>query len=107
MNDNEIIKYGKMAFEAYCAVQENKTFDGREIPGWDKLPPKIQEAWCVASNMVIHDYTHECLRKVKWFQELSDKGAQMSADKHFGDLGIEKLLKEVEIKQLADTTCKY
>jgi len=44
---------GRTAFEAYCAAQDGKTYDNKDIPGWDVLPSNIQEAWAAAAQAVL------------------------------------------------------
>ena len=41
---------GRRAFEAYNASVGGLTWDGKPIPGWDAITPKIREAWCVAAE---------------------------------------------------------
>ena len=36
------------AYRAYAAVTDNKNFRGEEMPAFDALPEKIQEAWRAA-----------------------------------------------------------
>ncbi len=38
----------KNAYHAYAGVTDNKNFRGEEMPAFDDLPPKIQEAWTAA-----------------------------------------------------------
>lgn len=43
MNDwNPIARVG---YGAYAHSTGGKTFDGRDMPAWDSLPPRIQVAW--------------------------------------------------------------
>ena len=72
MTNEEAVKYGQMAFEAYCEFQENKTFDGRDIPKWDQLPVKIKEAWSVSSAFILEDYMFSMLKKVNNIVENKD-----------------------------------
>jgi len=38
----------KRGYEGYAASTGGKTFDGRDMPLWDDLPARIQEAWRAA-----------------------------------------------------------
>lgn len=69
MTDEQVNKYGQMAFESYSEVQEWKTFDGRPIPQWESLSHKIKNAWCVAAAVVIEDHVFNMLKQIK---ELAD-----------------------------------
>ena len=91
MNDNEVIEFGMLAFEGYCFSVENKTHDGKKIPKWEELPVKIQEAWCVAANVVINEYVSKTLKKIK---VMSDAITKHSAEKHFAGIDISKLIPE-------------
>lgn len=44
----------KTAYEAYSKATENKTFDGREMPGWDDLSQPVRNAWSLAAEAVRH-----------------------------------------------------
>lgn len=35
----------KRGYQGYAKSIGGKTFDSREMPKWDELPPRIQEAW--------------------------------------------------------------
>jgi hypothetical protein len=37
------------AYGAYAAVTDNKNFRGEDMPAFDALPEKIQEAWRAAA----------------------------------------------------------
>ncbi len=41
--------YGELGYRAYSWATDNKTFDGREMPAWEALPERIQQAWTVAA----------------------------------------------------------
>ena len=41
---------GRRAFEAYNVAVGGLTWDGKPIPGWDAITPKIRDAWCVAAE---------------------------------------------------------
>lgn len=89
MNDNEVIEFGKLAFEGYCFSTGNKTHDNKKIPKWEDLPVKIQEAWCVSANVVINEYVQKTLTKIK---TMSEAIAKDSAEKHFAGIDISKLI---------------
>lgn len=38
----------RRGYEGYAASTGGKTFDGRQMPGWDELPDRIKEAWRAA-----------------------------------------------------------
>lgn len=41
---------GRIGYEAYGAYTNMKTFDGRDMPPWDKLPDRTQNAWTTAAQ---------------------------------------------------------
>lgn len=43
---------GKLGYEAYAKSTGGKTFDGRDMPSWNELGPKIQGAWVAAGEAV-------------------------------------------------------
>ena len=42
----------KIAYAAYAKSTNNKNFKGEEMPTFDELPIKIQDAWWEATNAV-------------------------------------------------------
>lgn len=42
----------KAAYGAYAKATENKTFDGRDMPGWDDLTQPVRNAWALAAEEV-------------------------------------------------------
>jgi hypothetical protein len=46
---------GRRSFEAYNDAVGGVTWDGKPIPGWDAITPKIREAWCVAAAAARRD----------------------------------------------------
>lgn len=38
------------AYEAYARSTGGKTFDGRDMPAWNDLPKRIQDAWTAAAD---------------------------------------------------------
>jgi hypothetical protein len=38
----------RRGYEGYAESTGGKTFDGRQMPTWDELPDRIQEAWRAA-----------------------------------------------------------
>ena len=46
---------GKIAYAAYRAHRQGKTYDGREMPAWEDLGPDIQEAWNHAGSATIDE----------------------------------------------------
>lgn len=49
----EPLNNGRIGYEAYAAFTNGKTFDGRDMPTWDKLPTNIQAAWQAATTTVL------------------------------------------------------
>lgn len=47
------VQAARRAYEAYAWFTGGKTFDGREMPKFESLPEKIQNAWRVASCAVV------------------------------------------------------
>ena len=41
-------EYGQVAYEAYASL-----VSGAELPGWDRLDPRIKQAWNVAAASAI------------------------------------------------------
>lgn len=46
------ITNGQIAFEAYSKSMGGKTYDGKDIPHWEDISPKVQEAWGAAASAV-------------------------------------------------------
>lgn len=46
---------GQVGYTAYAASTGGKTFDGREMPAWDTLPPNIVRAWEAAADAIVHE----------------------------------------------------
>lgn len=40
------------AYAAYAVATGGKTYDGRDMPAWADLPPRIQGAWAAAAEAV-------------------------------------------------------
>jgi hypothetical protein len=40
-------------YDAYAKSTGGKTFDGRDMPAWDALPERIQEAWVAAALAIV------------------------------------------------------
>lgn len=49
--------FGQIAFEAYSQSTGGKTYDGRDIPTWDELTERIQQAWEAAAQAIIAQFT--------------------------------------------------
>ena len=43
---------GRAGYLAYAESTGGKTFDGRNMPSWDDLPGRIQEAWNAAAKAI-------------------------------------------------------
>ena len=69
--------FGKIAYEAYCKTTDNKSLiSGAELPAWEALDPKIQDAWTAAGLAVGDAWANEVLLKpqAKVIQEAARKG---------------------------------
>lgn len=45
---------GALGYAGYSKQTGGKTFDGRDMPKWEDLPPNIKAAWAAAAA-AIHD----------------------------------------------------
>lgn len=53
---------GQIAYEAYCNHTDWKSLvSGAQLPEWDKLDPKIQDAWNVAATVVVDTHVKSVL----------------------------------------------
>jgi len=43
-----MISLAQVAYEAYSANTNGKTFDGRDMPKWSELPQHTLDAWAAA-----------------------------------------------------------
>lgn len=43
------MKLGRVAYDAYGAATDWKTYDGRQMPAWTDLPQRIKYAWACAA----------------------------------------------------------
>lgn len=50
------MKYGQIAFEAYCESINFVTYDNKPIPKWECLSAQIKQAWEDAANEAIKAY---------------------------------------------------
>lgn len=41
---------GQVGYQAYAQSTGGKTFDGRDMPRWEQLPERIQQAWIAATQ---------------------------------------------------------
>lgn len=41
---------GQVGYQAYAQSTGGKTFDGRDMPTWEQLPERIQQAWIAATQ---------------------------------------------------------
>lgn len=47
---------GQVAYEGYYTATNGKSLvTGSDIPGWDKLPDDIKDAWHTAAAAVVHE----------------------------------------------------
>jgi hypothetical protein len=44
---------GSVGYCAYAKETGGKTFDGREMPKWEDLPPNIKAAWAAAAREIL------------------------------------------------------
>ena len=42
MTEIDFISMGQLAYDTYCKVRDNKSFDGKELPKWDGVDPGIR-----------------------------------------------------------------
>lgn len=47
------MRLAKVGYESYAEKTGGKTFDGRQMPKWEELPSKIQEAWEAATHAIV------------------------------------------------------
>jgi hypothetical protein len=72
-------------YEGYAASTGGKTFDGRPMPAWHELPPRIQEAWRDAIVAAVDSPAKE--------ETLTDKQVRLLDE--MGTVGIGKKLKDM------------
>ncbi len=46
----------RAGYEAYSQSTGNKNYRGEEMPKWEDLPEKIQNAWIAAAERICHLY---------------------------------------------------
>lgn len=49
LNKRELAQVG---YEAYARRTGGKTYDGRDMPAWNQLPIRIQDAWTDAAEAI-------------------------------------------------------
>lgn len=47
-----MIDLGQVGYLAYAKSTGGKTYDGRDMPGWDDLPDAIKDAWRAAATAI-------------------------------------------------------
>lgn len=47
--------YARIGYDGYAKSTDGKTFDGRDMPGWDDLPERIRDAWKAATDAVLKE----------------------------------------------------
>ncbi len=53
MNDRwDFEGLGAIGYDAYAKFTGGKTFDGRDMPKWEDLPPRIKQAWAAAAQSI-------------------------------------------------------
>ncbi len=55
MTDEELAReeHAQAGYEGYAEYTGGKTFDGRNMPKWDELPPNIKKAWQAATAKIL------------------------------------------------------
>ncbi|MET0416649.1 MAG: hypothetical protein ABW022_11580 [Actinoplanes sp.] len=48
----DLFNLARTAYDAYCAAVGGKAFNGDDLPTFDKVPQRIQDAWIVAVTAV-------------------------------------------------------
>lgn len=58
MEDNMYEDMAAQMFKAYCEDAGNKTWDGKEIPGWDdeRMTQEVREHWIAAAKAAARVY---------------------------------------------------
>ena len=59
LTDQQREALGQTGYAAYATSTGGKTFDGRDMPVWEALPGRIQEAWIAAAWAVVVTYATE------------------------------------------------
>jgi hypothetical protein len=52
MPDNEPMSLARTAYGAYCVAVGGKAFNGDDLPDFDSVPQRIQDAWVAAVSTV-------------------------------------------------------
>lgn len=73
--NNSLTTAAENAYNNYSNATGGKTFDGRDMPHWDQLPWKIQDAW----RRAVSDFFLEVWNLEDRIYELEDKNAELSA----------------------------
>ena len=47
-----------VAYMAYAKFTGGKTYDDKQMPQWQDLPKRIQDAWRAAIGAVLDEYSH-------------------------------------------------
>lgn len=55
-------RFARAGYEAYAANTGWKTFDGRAMPKWDDLPPRIKDAWQAGAKQIVKEGIVAALR---------------------------------------------
>ncbi len=53
--DPQIIEVARTAYKAYAKNSDGKTFDGRDMPTWEKLTSLVRSHWCAAILAALND----------------------------------------------------
>lgn len=51
----------RAGYEAYAKSTGGKTYDGREMPKWDELPTRIQNAWKAAAKGIVAGFREQAV----------------------------------------------
>lgn len=57
MNENDL-KWGRIAYDAYCGSRGWRSFGGEHLPQFDKQSPALQAAWAVSAKAVLDAFTN-------------------------------------------------
>ena len=50
--EDEAKVWARTGYEAYARFTGGKTYDGKDMPSWENLTPRIQDAWTEAAKAI-------------------------------------------------------
>lgn len=59
--DPKTVDVARRSYKAYAENSDGKTFDGRDMPSWEKLTDKVRDHWTAATKESIR-YASELMR---------------------------------------------